>query len=197
MNTSSIGRVTAQLLRVWRLLTPVEWLTIAIGCGVLAALFSPDSWTVARRKIERRAREWAPSESDRKQPSASLMAPDFDIAGQWAVRRHLNSSSMTIVRTAPGEYSVAFSTAGCMGFCKFQRTARLQRGVITLDAAVAEYMPFAYDTLYAVRANGEELLLPAAFVDEFEAEFEHRQGELDQMMKFYVFRRLEEFPEEP
>ncbi|HVX61335.1 MAG TPA: hypothetical protein VHC19_12055, partial [Pirellulales bacterium] len=86
MNTSSIGRVTAQLSRVWRLLTPVEWLTIAIGCGVLAALFSPDSSTVARRKIERRAREWAPPESDRKPPSASLMAPDFDIAGQWAVR---------------------------------------------------------------------------------------------------------------
>lgn len=197
MNTASIDRANAQLLRVWRLLTPVEWLTVAIICGVLAALFSPSSSTIARRKIERRAREWRPPESDRKPPSTSLMAPDFNIAGMWAVRRHLNASSMTIVRKGPGEYSVAFSTAGCMGFCEFQRSARLQNGVITLDAAVAEYMPCAYETLYAVRANGEELLLPAAFVDEFEAEFVRRQEVDHQMMKNWVFRRLEAFPEAP
>ena len=44
--------------------------------------------------------------------------------------------------------------------------------MIRLDAAVAEYVPRTYDMLYGVRVDGNEYLLPAESLSDFERELD-------------------------
>jgi hypothetical protein len=58
--------------------------------------------------------------------------------------------------------------------------------VVTLDRAVAEYTGYTYDTLYAIRLNAGEYLLPAASVPDFERE---RAAATAEHWKRYLFPR--------
>jgi len=176
-------------------LTLTEWLVIAAVAGMLGALFLPDSATTARWEIERRARTWRPTSADRKQPDPSIMATDIDILGEWEVDRHRSGSSLTVTRASSPTFAVHFSTWGCVGQCEFDRTGRLRNGILKLDQPVAEYSRGAYDTLYSVRVNGEELLLPAAFVSEFQNRLaaDHTNVSHDPVPSPCVFRRASSF----
>jgi hypothetical protein len=170
-------------------LTLIELVVIVLIIGVFILLLAPDSSTVARREIERRARDWTPSADDRIRPDPSFIAPAMGIAGQWESRRHLNSCVLSIEQTSPGVYAVDFGTGGCMGGCKFERNARYRNGVLTLDKAVAEYAPAVYDMLYAIRLNGEELLLPAAYVKRFQEACVDGEMSDEVLLRNCVYRR--------
>lgn len=190
MNTPTSNRKFAGASPIRHGLTWVELIVAIAIVGVLAVLLlGPDSSTVARRKIERRARDWTPSAADRLRPDPSLIAPDIEIAGEWESRRHLNSCSLSIRQTASNAYAVDFATGGCMGGCAFQRSGCYRNGVLTLDGPVAEYMPAAYDTLYAIRVNGEELLLPAAYVERFGEAVVDGEVRSDLTLRNSVYRR--------
>ena len=177
--------------------TLVELVVVVLIIGLLLLLLlAPDSATTARRNIERRAREWTPSAADRMRPYPSLVAPDVDIAGQWLSRRHLNSCSLSIRQTSSGAYAVDFRTGGCMGGCGFQRNAQYHNGVLALDGAVAEYMPAVYDTLYAICVNGEDLLLPATYVDQFAEAFADGEVRNDLVLRDSVYRRAQAVQED-
>jgi hypothetical protein len=162
-------------------------LTIAAVLAGLAALaFLGDSATATRRELERRARTWT------KGPLAtlsdpSLLAPDVDLSGQWVNRGRRSHAFFRFTERAPGSFDVLFSTGGCLGRCELTRTAEFKEGVLTLDGAVAEYAPRTYDTLYVIRLNAREYLLPAVSVAEFECEL----AAATDRWKQYLFTRLE------
>ena len=66
---------------------------------------------------------------------------------------------------------------------------RFENGVLTLNEPITECLPAVYDTLYVIRANGEDLLLPAAFVDDFEDGLADDEDDL--VMRMAVYRRTE------
>ena len=195
MKTSTSENANRKAPGSWRGLNLAEALVIVAILGLLAALFLPDSATRTRWEIERRAREWEPSSADQRQPDPSFMAANVSIVGEWAVCRHRNGSSMTISENSPGKFTVLFSTYGCMGRCDFQRDARFDNGILTFDRPVSEYFPVAYDTLYAVRVAGDDLLLPAAFVTKFQHGLsdDGKQIADDLIVRMYVYRRAAAF----
>lgn len=151
-----------------RRLTIVECLTSVAVMAILASLvLIPDSATSTRRSLERRARNWkasnVPTITDR-----SLIATDIALNGEWTTRRRFNHTAFTFVKRTDGRYDVQFSTGGCFGGCKLSRIGTLSEGVIVLDGAVAEYLPRTYDTLFAIRIESVDYLLPAESVQHFE-----------------------------
>jgi len=50
------------------------------------------------------------------------------------------------------------------------RTATVRDGVTTLSSAVAEYLPRTYNTLYMVRVDDADYLVPADGIRDFENE---------------------------
>jgi len=130
-------------------------------------IFIPDSATSTRRSLERRAQNWKPSGvttiTDR-----SLLATDIALNGKWTTRRRLNHTAFTFAKLTDGKYDVQFSTGGCLGGCNLSRVGTLSDGVLVLDGAVAEYVPRTYDTLYAIRIDDADYLLPAESVRDFE-----------------------------
>ena len=148
--------------------TVVESLTMVAVLAILAGLIVfPDSATSTRRSLERRARNWNPSGvptiTDR-----SLIATDIALNGGWTTRRRLSHTAFTFVKRTDGKYDVRFSTGGCLGGCNLSRVGTLSDGVLVLDGAVAKYVPRTYDTMYAVRIDDADYLLPAASVRDFE-----------------------------
>lgn len=176
---------------LWRRFTLVELVVVILIVAALLLLLAPDSATVARWNIERRAREWTPSAADRRRPDPLLVAPDIDIAGEWESRRHLNGCGLSIRRTSSDEYATDFTTGGCMGGCAFQRSGRYRNGELTLDGPLAEYAPAVYDTLYAICVNGEAFLLPAAYVDRFRQAVVDGKVHDELVLRNSVYRRVE------
>ena len=129
-----------------RRLTVVEWLTILFIVAVLGGLLLPDSATTTRWHLEKRARDFASADIARLSDE-SILATDPDIAGTWTCRHRLDGSVFTFSRRDDGQFDVDFSTRGCLGRCDLRRTAKIDKGVIRLDAAVAEYLTRTYNTL--------------------------------------------------
>lgn len=181
-----VVRWTRQMRR-FRKPTIVEMFTLIAITGILAALLFDDSATATRRSLERRARNWKPSMvpclSD-----LSLIATDVALPGEWTTRRRLNHTAFTFAERPDGQYDVQFSTGGCLGGCELTRIAKLSDGAIMLDGAVAEYVPRTYETLYAIRIDNDEYLLPAESVSDFERELVSGSDD----WKWYVHARAEE-----
>jgi len=172
--------------------TIVESITIVAVLAILVCLIVvPDSATATRRSLERRARNWKPSLvpnlSDR-----SLIATDISLSGEWATRRRLSHTAFTFAKRPDGQYGVQFSTGGCLGGCELTRIATFSDGAIMLDGAVAEYVPRTYDTIYAIRIDNDEYLLPAESVPDFERDL--ASGSDD--WKWYVHKRGKESNEQ-
>ncbi|HEY2414771.1 MAG TPA: hypothetical protein VGI40_21175 [Pirellulaceae bacterium] len=100
----------------------------------------------------------------------TLIAADETIAGEWIQRGRLYHTSFSFAERDDGDYNLGFSTGGCLGGCKLSRTAAFKDGLVTLNTAVAEYVPNTYSTLYAIRVLGNEYLLPTTSVVDFERE---------------------------
>ena len=165
--------------------TIVECITTIAVIAILAGLiFIPDSATATRRDIERRARDWkptvAPILNDR-----SLIYKEMSLTGIWHTPRRLSRTEFTFDPRTDGRYDVRFRTGGCSGGCELSRTSTLVDGVILFDGAVVEYSRKTYDTMYAVRVDTNEYLLPAVNVVDFEREL--ASGTSD--WKWYVHSR--------
>ncbi len=171
-----------------RRLTIVESLTVIAVLAVLAGfILIPDSATSTRRSLERRARTWNSSNAYIL-TDLSLIPTDVDLNGEWATRRRLNHTTFKFSKRADGKYDVQFTTGGCLGGCELMRTAECSEGTIVLDGAVAEYMPRTYNTLYAIRIDDAEYLLPADNLSDFERALASGSGN----WKWYVHSRLKE-----
>jgi hypothetical protein len=101
--------------------------------------------------------------------------------------RAIKSHVVIICRAHDGDYDVSFSTGGCLGSCELPRTATIDNGLITLNAAVAEYVPNTYRSLYVIRVRGSDYLLPTTSVADFEREI---AAGTDHWQR-YVLRRLD------
>jgi hypothetical protein len=157
-------------MKLFRKLTLVESLTlIAIVAFLAALILVPGSATASRLRLERRARDWKPGPISVLSDS-TLIAADEAITGEWIKRGRLFHASFSFAERDDGKYDVNFSTGGCLGGCKFSRTAAVDNGLITLNAAVAEYMPNTYLSLYIIRIGGSAYLLPTTSVVDFERE---------------------------
>ncbi|ELP34622.1 hypothetical protein [Rhodopirellula baltica] len=167
-----------------RRLTVVEWLTILGVMLVLGGLLLPDSATTTRWRLEERARDFT-SVSVARLADETIVAMDVDITGTWTCSHRLNRSEFTFSPRPDGQFNVDFSRSGCLGGCQLRRTASIDRGVIGLDAAVAEYLPRTYNTLYVIRVHGAVYLLPAEWLSDFERELDADAGGWE----WYVFRR--------
>lgn len=157
-------------MRLFRKPTMVETITLIAITAILAAvIFIPDAAKTTRRQLERRAGEWnrttAPVLSE-----SSLIAADMSLIGKWVNRHRLNHSAFTFANRMDGRFDVGFSTGGCLGGCEMSRVGTMVDGAVVLDGAVAEYSGPVYDTIYAIRVNNRECLLPAANVPAFERE---------------------------
>jgi len=73
---------------------------------------------------------------------------------------------MNIQRRSDGNYDIDFATSGCLSGWQLKRTGSYRDGVLTLDRPVREYCPITFKTMYAMRVDGKELLLPAPNVDD-------------------------------
>jgi hypothetical protein len=165
--------------------TVVEWVTIAGVAAILAAvLVIPDTATSTRRQIERRARDFKAA-SVARLTDESILAADAVIAGSWIRRHRLNRSTFVFTPRPDGRLDVRFATGGCLGGCEFVRIASFANGVISLDGAIAEYLPRTYDTLYVIRVDGAEYLLPAQGL----AEFEQKLRSEGDGWQWYLYRR--------
>lgn len=179
--TRNVGLTDVKRLRR---LTVVEWLTILCIVGALSTLLLPDSATMTRWRLEKRARDFTLAGVARL-TDESIIAKDADITGTWISSHRLNRSAFTFSRRDDGRFDTDFSTSGCLGGCDLRRTASVNKGVIGLDAAVAEYIPRTYNTLYVIRIDGTEYLLPAEWLPDFERELKSGSGG----WKWCVFRR--------
>jgi hypothetical protein len=172
-------------------LTILEWLTILFIMAVLGGLFLPDSATATRWQLEKRARDFVSADIARLSDE-SIIATDPDIAGTWTCRHRMDGSAFTFSRRDDGQFDADFSTSGCLGGCDLRRTAKIDKGVVRLDAAVAEYRPRTYNTLYVIYIAGTEYLLPADGLSDFEQELKSGSGGWER----YVFRRGSETNEQ-
>ena len=153
-------------------------LFIATNLGVmlvLGGLLLPDSATTTRWRLEERARDFT-SVSVARLADETIVAMDVDITATWTCSHRLNRSAFTFSPRPDGQLNVDFSTSGCLGGCQLRRTASIDRGVIELDAAVAEYLPRTYNTLYVIRVHGAVYLLPAEWLSDFERELDADAG---------------------
>jgi hypothetical protein len=107
----------------------------------------------------------------------ALIATDINIAGDWLERGRHHSTSFSFSPLASGSFDAQFKTHGCSGGAAFSRQATWRAGTIRLDRAVADILGRTYDTLYAMRLDGTEYLLPSACVENFEQEL--ASGNLD------------------
>jgi len=157
-------------MRFLRKPTFAESLTLIAVIAILAAIvFVPDSATATRWRLERRARDWKP-EPIPVLSDSTLIAADEVITGEWIQRGRLYHTSFSFAERGDGKYDVSFSTGGCLGGCELSRTAAVNDGLITLNSAVAEYVPNTYFSLYMIRVRGSDYLLPATSVVDFERE---------------------------
>lgn len=180
----------ADMKRIGRL-TVVEWLTILFIVAVLGGLLLPDSATMTRWQLEKRARDFV-SADVATLSDESIIVTDPDIAGTWTCRHRMDGSEFTFSRRGDGQFDVDFSTSGCLGKCDLRRAAKIDKGIIRLDAAVAEYRTRTYNTLYVIRIDGSEYLLPADGLSDFEQEVKSGSGGWEG----YVFRRGSEANEQ-
>lgn len=148
-----------------------QWIA-GIGLSViLGGFLVPDSATVTRRSLEERAERFV-AKGVGALADKSMIATDVRLEGTWVCRSRLSGSAFVFSPRADGQFDAAFRTSGCLGGCDLGRVARLGGGVIRLDAAVAEYLPRTYDMLYVVRVDGNEYLLPAESLSDFERELD-------------------------
>ncbi len=174
----------------FRHLTVVEWLTILAVVIVLGGLLLPDSATMTRWSLEKRARNFKPTFID-KLTNESIIAPDTNVVGTWTCRHSLNRSTFTFSQRNDGQLDVDFATSGCLGGCNLSRTALMDSGVTQLNSAVAEYLTRTYDRLYVIRHDGTEYLLPADTSLDFERELDSDSDGWG----WYLFRRDNEVNE--
>ena len=173
------------LLQYLRKTTTVELLAILGIAGALGLLLLwPDSATSTRWGLERRARNWKPSPVSGPADATSI-ATQIDITGEWSHRQRLASSSFTFTKRSEHQYAALFATSGCLGGCQMARIASVQAGIITLDGAVAEYLPRTYNTLYAVHVDQTDYLVPDVSL----RDFEQALSSGSEGWKFYVFSR--------
>ena len=172
--------------------TIAEAITIVGVAAVLTALIlMPDSATSTRWELERRAR-------DRKETTipgpadSSMIASNVDLAGEWINEHRLTRSSFVFTKRSQQQYDAQFATSGCLGGGRFPRVASVNDGVVTLDEAVAEYMPSTYNTLYAFRVGEADYLVPADGI----REFERLLASGSDGWKWYVFSRRDESNEQ-
>jgi len=159
----------------------VVCLAIAALC---LSLLLPDTGTQTRRDLERRVRDWE------RTPVATLAEPsllsrDCELSGDWIDRGKYHRNAFSFRRRSDDRYSVDFTTNGCMGGIGLERVSCCDKGVITLNAPVAEYSWRTYDLLYAICVDETDYLLPAESVEDFERE---RAAGTDVWQR-YVFRR--------
>ena len=164
-------------------LTLSEWLTLASLTAIIVAfMVIPDSSTATRRRLERLATDWQPT-SPRELADRSILAAEIDLSGEWSRGGRLAKSQLSFTARSDSSYDLQFNTGGCGGSCELARVATCSGGVITLDAAVAEYSDRVYTTLYAIRLEDREYLLPAESV----LEFETRLAESDAQWQWLLF----------
>jgi len=141
---------------------------------LIGGILTPSPQDAAERAIERRAALWERGEvpvlSD-----ASLIAGDAVLHGEWRREGRRERHVYHFSGRADGTFGVYFTTNN-HGTCDFSRTATFSEGVINLDKAVAHAMGEAYDTLYAVRIDGADYLIPAPHVENFERELAAEDG---------------------
>ncbi|HEY3244901.1 MAG TPA: hypothetical protein VGM03_16290 [Phycisphaerae bacterium] len=94
-------------------------------------------------------------------PPEKLRDGSIDIEGDWIRRTRLDSARMRVKHRSSNHYDVEFATSGCLSRWQLKRTGSYRDGVLTLNRPVQEYCPITFNTLYAIRADGKELLVPA------------------------------------
>ena len=175
-------------MRLLRKPTIVETITFMGVAAVLAALILiPDSATSTRWELERRVRDWQQTSVPGPDDS-SLIPTELDLAGEWTNEHRLTRSSFVFTKRSQQEYDALFATSGCLGGCRLPRVASVNKGAVTLNEPVAEYMPRTYNVLYAIRIGEADYLVPADGIREFERE---RTSGSDGW-KWYVFSRRDE-----
>jgi hypothetical protein len=104
---------------------------------------------------------WSPKAKDLQMPPEKLRDGSIDIEGDWIRRTRLDSARMRVKHRSSNHYDVEFATSGCLSRWQLKRTGSYRDGVLTLNRPVQEYCPITFNTLYAIRADGKELLVPA------------------------------------
>jgi protein involved in polysaccharide export with SLBB domain len=109
--------------------------------------------------IDQELSKWTLDHNDLTPVIKDIFHPQTEIAGEWAVHRGLDGSSLIIRKTESGGYSVDFSTGGCLLDWDLKREGTFKEGIFHLNKPVKEYLPMTYDTLYAVSVGGKEYLI--------------------------------------
>ena len=111
--------------------------------------------------METELAKWSPSSEDMKVPRESLRDRSMNVTGEWIGRTGMDYAALSIKPRSGNEYDVTFATGGCLSDWQLRRIGKYAHGVLTLDRPVQEYCPITFNTLYAIRIDGKELLLPA------------------------------------
>lgn len=115
--------------------------------------------------------DWKPESECPTKLHESLLDNALDPAGRWVNNCvHDAGNTLTLVRTAEGEYEVIFRTSGGLLSWQLSRTATYRDGVLTLNRPVQEYAPWIYQRLYPARIDGNQYLIPSHGVPEVHKE---------------------------
>jgi hypothetical protein len=120
----------------------------------------------ASREVEAELAKWSPTTADAQVPPEKLRDRSIGIEGEWIGRTGMDSARLNIKRRPDNDYEVEFATSGCLSRWRLTRKGTYRDGTLTLDRPVQEYCPITFKTLYAIRVDGKELLLPAPSVAE-------------------------------
>ena len=140
--------------------------------------------------VEQKLAQWEPDHDDLTPIIRSILRPNMDIVGEWTAPVHRDYSSLSIRRKGAGDYSVSFSTGGCLGDWCLEREATYGNGVMRLSKPVQEYAPHTYDTLYPASVGGTEYLISQSGI-RFLAENYSKKGVVDwsRHVKSVAYRR--------
>jgi hypothetical protein len=146
-----------------RFSTLLECIVIIAIVFVLIGLLLPSPYEGERREVETKMKTWRPG-PDIPIAETNLLSSDVDLNGEWR-RGGIHSRCIITIcaSNVPDIYQVEFR--GRWGL--WQTTATRNGSRLTLAEAVAENSETIFDTLWIIRVENDEFLVPMARTEEF------------------------------
>ncbi len=134
-----------------------------VGCARTQAplpLSAQEQFLASSERVEREIDQWAGDDANHDGVLIDLIDTSVDLEGQWVTDGFLTASNLQIQRRPSGRYDVRMYTSGCLDAWGLTRTGDFESGKLILDRPILEYSSLEYDTLYAIRVQDREYLLP-------------------------------------
>ena len=143
-------------------------ISIAIVCVALAHAPGGQEWGDCLRPEDeallKAVAKWKPAKKYIP-PIGEIVSEPGALVGRWDSPDGMGFVRLTIKQRDAKSFNLSYSSSGCVGGWKGNRTARFEDGWLLFDLAIKTYGGWTYDRLYVVKSNGAVVMIPAVFDD--------------------------------